>query len=360
VHLAKLLRRGGNVLLLDEPTNDLDVDTLRSLEDALLDFAGCAVVISHDRWFLDRIATHILAFEGDRARSSGSRATTRTTRPIARLFALVPAFAFLFGCGEDGPSNLAATASTSSGSGGSGAGSGGAGGAGGGGTALRIANWNVHNFFDDKKDSTEDVVSQGEYEAHVSDVGTVLAAEDPDIVVFAEVENTRVLDAIGEKMGGGYTATLLEGNDPRLVHIGVLSRVPLTDVVSHKDDEFAQIGEQAPLYTYVRDCLEVHLTFAGKEIVLLGVHFRSKGQPDANPPVPDDANRRAAEAEHTRQIANTLTAADPALGLVVLGDFNDLPARTRTTSSPETTTKTRPTRCPRGSATRTSTTGRKS
>jgi energy-dependent translational throttle protein EttA len=65
VHLAKLLRSGGNVLLLDEPTNDLDVDTLRALEDALLQFAGCAVVISHDRWFLDRIATHILAFEGD-------------------------------------------------------------------------------------------------------------------------------------------------------------------------------------------------------------------------------------------------------------------------------------------------------
>jgi ATPase subunit of ABC transporter with duplicated ATPase domains len=65
LHLAKLLRAGGNVLLLDEPTNDLDVDTLRALEEALLDFAGCAVVISHDRWFLDRIATHILAFEGD-------------------------------------------------------------------------------------------------------------------------------------------------------------------------------------------------------------------------------------------------------------------------------------------------------
>jgi ATPase subunit of ABC transporter with duplicated ATPase domains len=65
VHLAKLLRSGGNLLLLDEPTNDLDVDTLRALEDALLDFGGCAVVISHDRWFLDRIATHILAFEGD-------------------------------------------------------------------------------------------------------------------------------------------------------------------------------------------------------------------------------------------------------------------------------------------------------
>ncbi len=65
VHLAKLLRSGGNVLLLDEPTNDLDVDTLRALEEALLDFAGCAVVITHDRWFLDRIATHVLAFEGD-------------------------------------------------------------------------------------------------------------------------------------------------------------------------------------------------------------------------------------------------------------------------------------------------------
>ena len=65
VHLAKLLRTGGNVLLLDEPTNDLDVETLRALEDALTDFAGCAVVISHDRFFLDRICTHMLAFEGD-------------------------------------------------------------------------------------------------------------------------------------------------------------------------------------------------------------------------------------------------------------------------------------------------------
>ncbi|MGE3314856.1 MAG: energy-dependent translational throttle protein EttA, partial [Planctomycetaceae bacterium] len=65
VHLAKLLRAGGNLLLLDEPTNDLDVDTLRALEEALSDFGGCVMVTSHDRWFLDRIATHILAFEGD-------------------------------------------------------------------------------------------------------------------------------------------------------------------------------------------------------------------------------------------------------------------------------------------------------
>ena len=65
VHLAKVLVKGGNLLLLDEPTNDLDVETLRALEEALLDFPGCAVVVSHDRWFLDRIATHMLAFEGD-------------------------------------------------------------------------------------------------------------------------------------------------------------------------------------------------------------------------------------------------------------------------------------------------------
>ena len=65
VHLAKVIKSGGNVLLLDEPSNDLDVETLRALEEAILDFAGCVLVISHDRWFLDRIATHILAFEGD-------------------------------------------------------------------------------------------------------------------------------------------------------------------------------------------------------------------------------------------------------------------------------------------------------
>ncbi len=65
VHLAKMLKSGANLLLLDEPTNDLDIETLRALEEALTDFAGCAVIISHDRFFLDRIATHMLAFEGD-------------------------------------------------------------------------------------------------------------------------------------------------------------------------------------------------------------------------------------------------------------------------------------------------------
>ena len=94
LHLAKALLMGGNVLLLDEPTNDLDVDTLRALEEALLAFPGCAVVISHDRWFLDRIATHVLAFEGDsevrvvrgqllRLRGRSPQAPRRRRRPTA-------------------------------------------------------------------------------------------------------------------------------------------------------------------------------------------------------------------------------------------------------------------------------------
>jgi ATPase subunit of ABC transporter with duplicated ATPase domains len=87
VHLAKMLKSGANVLLLDEPTNDLDVETLRALEDALLAYAGCAVVISHDRWFLDRIATHILAYEADKKRRLGDAAVEPTRikyKPINR------------------------------------------------------------------------------------------------------------------------------------------------------------------------------------------------------------------------------------------------------------------------------------
>ena len=81
--LANVLKTGGNLLLLDEPTNDLDVETLRALEEALLNFPGCAVVISHDRWFLDRIATHILAFEDD-GQLLGSKATSAITKRIEK------------------------------------------------------------------------------------------------------------------------------------------------------------------------------------------------------------------------------------------------------------------------------------
>ena len=80
VHLAKMLKEGANVLLLDEPTNDLDVNTMRALEEALENFAGCAMVITHDRWFLDRVATHILAFEGDSTRRLVRRQLLRVRR----------------------------------------------------------------------------------------------------------------------------------------------------------------------------------------------------------------------------------------------------------------------------------------
>ena len=85
LHLAKLLKSGGNLLLLDEPTNDLDVETLGSLENALLDFPGCAVVISHDRWFLDRVATHILAYEEDKRRRLGDAADRPTRLAYKKL-----------------------------------------------------------------------------------------------------------------------------------------------------------------------------------------------------------------------------------------------------------------------------------
>jgi sulfate-transporting ATPase len=83
VHLAKLLRSGGNVLLLDEPTNDIDVETLQSLEQAILEFPGCCLIVSHDRWYLDRLCTHILGFEGD-SRVVFFEGSYRTTRPTRR------------------------------------------------------------------------------------------------------------------------------------------------------------------------------------------------------------------------------------------------------------------------------------
>ena len=84
LNLALTLKQGGNLLLLDEPTNDLDVETLESLENALLGFPGCAVVISHDRWFLDRVATHILAWEGDDENPAKCTGSKVTSRPIRR------------------------------------------------------------------------------------------------------------------------------------------------------------------------------------------------------------------------------------------------------------------------------------
>lgn len=186
---------------------------------------------------------------------------------------------------------------------------------------LRLADYNTHDFFDDLKDGTEQVDSTAEYQAHLASVGAVVGALDPDIVVLQEVEKLGVLDALAEGplASSGYaTRVLVPGNDPRGINIGVLSRYPFDDVVSHKDDSFLEDGTTSPYYRYARDCLELHLTFNGRHVALLGVHFKAKTPPD-------DPPKRLAEAQHTRSIANTIAATDPTTAIVVLGDYNDTP-----------------------------------
>src|SRR5262249_43660730 len=100
--------------------------------------------------------------------------------------------------------------------------------------------------------------------------------------------------------------------------IGILSKIPIDMIVSHAADSFTLAGTMGPVYYYTRDCVEVHVTFKGKKLILLGVHFRSKVAPD-NP------DKRCAEAQHPRAIADGLHAKDPTAGILVLGDFNDTP-----------------------------------
>lgn len=191
---------------------------------------------------------------------------------------------------------------------------------GGGGTKeLSVATWNVYNLFDDKKNGNvpfEDV--DPNYAAHRKAVATVIDTIDPLVFVLQEVESQAVLDALNADLANPYDqAKLIEGNDPRGIDLAVLSRIPLDKVVSHKSDKFLKQGTSAPVYSYSRDCLEVHLTRNGRHVVLLGVHFKSKDS--------DDPDKRLAEAQHTRVIANGLAQADPSAAILVLGDFNDGP-----------------------------------
>lgn len=219
-------------------------------------------------------------------------------------------------CGDDGTGG----SSSSGGSGATGA-AGGAGGSGGAGAPLTILNWNVHNFFNDKNDSTapdEFVKSASEYQEQLDAIADVLIELNPDVAILTEVENDDVLAALNAKLGNAYANTeLIEGNDPRGVDIAALSKYPFEKTVSHKDENFVQNGTQGPNYQFARDCVEFHMTFNDRPIVLLGVHYRSKGPPD-------DADKRLAEAQKTRSIADGLIAGNAELGVVVLGDFNDL------------------------------------
>lgn len=196
-------------------------------------------------------------------------------------------------------------------------------GTGGEGTALKILTWNCHNLFDDKDNSPatdEFVKSTAEYQKQLNLIAGVIKDLDPDVAVLQEVENQGVLDALNTAVGGKYSErSLLEGNDPRGVDIAALSKIPFSDVVTHVDDMFTVVGSPAPSYTFARDAVEYHFTYAGRKIALVGVHFRSKGPPD-------DANKRLAEAQRSRAIADAITAADATTGIVILGDYNDLPS----------------------------------
>jgi predicted extracellular nuclease len=211
------------------------------------------------------------------------------------------------------------------GGGGAGGGAGGAGGEGLVGTPVKVANWNVRNFFDAVDNpaidnDSEQVFSPSEYADKGEKVGAVLTALAADVVVLSEVENQTVLDDLNTNhLAGAYPhRAIVDSNDPRGIDVGVLSKLPLVDVVSHKDDMFTVEGSNAPVYQFARDCMEFHFEVDGRRVVLLGVHYRSKGPPD-------DADKRLAEAQRSRAIAAEVAALHPDAAIAILGDFNDLP-----------------------------------
>ncbi|MCC6553423.1 MAG: endonuclease/exonuclease/phosphatase family protein [Polyangiaceae bacterium] len=227
------------------------------------------------------------------------------------------------GCRTDETTTSSTGGTTSSGTGGGGGQGGGGEGGSAPGTALRVMNWNTRNFFNDVDDSTADgevVLTPAQYDAKRKAVGAVIKALDPDIAVLQEVENIGVLDELDElELDGAYpNRALVESTDPRGIDIGAISKIPFDSVVSHKDDQFTKVGTQGPIYTFARDAIEFHVSQNGRHVILIGVHYRSKGPPD-------DPDKRLAEAQRSRAIADELAAADPTAAITILGDFNDVP-----------------------------------
>jgi endonuclease/exonuclease/phosphatase family metal-dependent hydrolase len=192
---------------------------------------------------------------------------------------------------------------------------------------MRLVSWNVHNFYDDVRDTCggcpyEDVVTTSKYTAKIRDVAQVLAQLDGDVVLLQEVENEAVLDALATSATlapkGYVTRKLLFGNDPRGINIGLLSRTPVDRYISHKDDRFTRTDAPAYVYRFTRDAVEVHMTYRGHHVALVGVHFKARSDDD-------DPDRRVAEAQRARAIADEILRADPEAYVVLLGDFNDTP-----------------------------------
>jgi len=234
--------------------------------------------------------------------------------------------ALLAACGGSGDTGNNATSSGSGAAGGAG-GAGGTSGSGGSGGTLpppqpfAVMDWNVHDYFDTVKDGTQEgVLTSADYKAKRAGIGAVIKSLGPDIVMFAEVETKNLLDDLNNSaLNGDYVDTeLFDGNDPRGINVGMISKIKPDKVVSHKDDTFPMLGTNGPIFRYARDCLEAHFTFNGRHMVLLGVHFKAKTPPD-------DPDKRLAEAQHTRGIADQIMADDPGAGVIILGDYNDEP-----------------------------------
>ncbi|WP_437969146.1 endonuclease/exonuclease/phosphatase family protein [Sorangium sp. So ce260] len=234
------------------------------------------------------------------------------------------------GQGSGGSGGQGAGASGGQGVGGQGAAGSGSGSGGGGphgpppeAAPLAVVTWNTKDFFNDQDDTEgtdETVLSTARYREKREAIAAVLADLDPDVAVLQEVEHLDVLEDLSRiELGGAYPhAALVEAYDPRGIDVGALSKIPFDKVVSHRDDRFTLRGTQGPVYTFTRDCLELHLTRGGRRVILLGVHFKAKAAPD-NP------DRRLAEAQRARAIADALAAEHPTAAIAVLGDFNDLP-----------------------------------
>ncbi|KYF64816.1 hypothetical protein BE11_44690, partial [Sorangium cellulosum] len=188
---------------------------------------------------------------------------------------------------------------------------------------LAVVTWNTKDFFNDKEDTDgaeETVLSPARYREKREAVAAVIEQLAPDVAVLQEVEHLDVLEDLNRiELGGAYPhAALVEAYDPRGIDVSTISKIPFDKVVSHRDDRFTLRGTQGPVYTFTRDCLELHLTRGGRKVILLGVHFKAKAAPD-NP------DRRLAEAQRARAIADALAAEHPTAAIAVLGDFNDLP-----------------------------------
>lgn len=199
---------------------------------------------------------------------------------------------------------------------------------------MRVVSWNTLNFYDDKPGTCggcafEEVLSKSEYETKVAGIAKGLAELDGDVVLLQEVENKDVLAALVQhpllKDKGYTTRELVVGNDPRGINIALLSRAPVDAFISHKDDKFTRIDDPAYVYQFARDAVEIHMTYRGKHVGIVAVHFKARINDE-------DPNRRVAEAQHARAIADDIMVQDPEAYVFVIGDFNDTPGTDTYTS----------------------------